>query len=79
MLQLAVTLATLTLAATQMHAGILDWLFGSPDPLVSWQRGIARLRQHEKQIFGSELGIYPGDVKKTDSLIEPIRQQQLQR
>jgi hypothetical protein len=72
MRQLTITLTALTVAAVQAHAGILDWLRGSSaDPAASFQRGIARLQQHRNQIFNERTEI-TYDVRKTDSLIEPV-------
>jgi hypothetical protein len=80
MRQLTFILAALTVAAVQVHAGILDWLRGSPakdssaDATASFQRGVARLQEHRDRIFFNTSGTIDitYDVKKTDSLIEPV-------
>ena len=66
MRQLTVIVTALTVIGMQTHAGILDWLGGSPaDPAASFQRGVARLREYQNQIFGQGVGITP-------ELIEPV-------
>jgi hypothetical protein len=79
MRQLTVILTAFTVAAVQTHAGILDWLRGSPakggsaDPVASFERGIARLQDNRNRIFQRSGKIdITYDVKKTDSLIEPV-------
>ncbi len=66
MRQLTIILAALMVASNETEAGILDWLRGSPvDPVASFQRGVARLREHQNQVFGDGVGVTP-------ELIEPV-------
>src|SRR5207249_10785957 len=43
----------------------------SADPVASFERGIARLREHRNQIF-NETAEISYDVQKTNSLMEPV-------
>jgi len=79
MRQLTVILTVFTVAAVQTHAGILDWLRGSPgkgssaDPVASFERGVGRLQERRNRIFDTSEKIdITYDVKRTDSLIEPV-------
>jgi len=80
MRQLTIILTALAVAVIQSHAGILDWLRGSPPPkdssadaTASFERGIARLQEHGKRIFHTrEIIELTHDIKRTDSLIQPI-------